>query len=103
MPSRQDTADRHDRLIRELNEERAAALRRIGGRLDALIALLHDTRARLTRLDGEARARELARYADLRRSASRYRWYLEVQRESLGLSEHGYLDECYAIPGPLDA
>jgi len=98
---RRETADRHDRLVRDLNEERAAALRRISGRLEALIGQLQDTRGRLAQLDGDARARALGRYSDLRRMAGQYRWYLEVQRESLGLHDHRYVDESYAIPGPL--
>lgn len=101
--NRQRAAESHDRLVRELNEERAAALRRISGRLEALIGQLHEARGRLACLAGEARAREHARYGDLRRTATRYRWYLEVQRESLGLHDHQYVDESYAIPGPLDA
>ena len=52
----------HDRIIRELSEERAAALRR---------------------------------------SAVKYRWYLEVQREALGLRGDHRLDEFYRIPAPL--
>lgn len=83
--SQERAADGYDRLIRDLNEERAAVLRRISGRLDALIGQLHDARARVATLDGLERARERDRYADLRRMAGRYRWYLEVQRESLGL------------------
>jgi hypothetical protein len=37
----------------------------------------------------------------LRREALRYRWYLEVQRESVGLRHHHCLDEFYRIP-PAD-
>jgi hypothetical protein len=41
------------------------------------------------------------RHAELRERARRYRWYLEVQRESVGLTRHEALDELYPIPGPL--
>ena len=100
---RRETVERHDQLIRDLNEERAAALRRISGRLEILIGQLREARGRIAGLDGEARAWELARYGDLRRMAWRYRWYLEVQRESLGLHDHRYVDESYVIPGPLES
>lgn len=30
-----------------------------------------------------------------------YRWYLEVQREALGLRRHHVLDELYPIPEPI--
>ena len=47
------------------------------------------------------RSREIAKYRELRRRAIRYRWYLEVQREALGLRHHHLLDEFYSIPGPI--
>ena len=34
----------------------------------------------------------------LHRQVMKYRWYLEVQREALGLRHHRMLDEFYAIP-----
>jgi hypothetical protein len=98
-----DTARQHDQLLRELNEERAAALRRISGTLESLIAQLRDLRSRIAELDGPARAREVAAYRDLRRRAVRYRWYLEVQREAIGLRQHHGLDEFYEIPAPVEA
>jgi hypothetical protein len=98
-----DSAAQYDRLIHDLNEERAAALRRIGGTLESLIAQLHALRARLPQLSGPERARELSAYRELRRRAIRYRWYLEVQREALGLRHHEALDEFYAVPDTLDA
>lgn len=78
-------AEQHDRLLREINEERAAALRRISGKLESLIDQLR-------------REREPSARASLRREAQKYRWYLEVQREALGLRHHRHLDEFYAIP-----
>lgn|SRR5262245_39187940 len=93
----------YDRLIHELNEERVAALRRISGTLESLIEQLHALRARIPELAGGDRARELSAYKELRRRAILYRWYLEVQREALGLYHHQRLDEFYAVPGALDA
>lgn len=97
-----DAAEQHDRLHRELTEERAAALRRIAGTLEALIAELQTLRARITALGEADRAPMLGAYRDLRRRALRYRWYLEVQREALGLRHHHRLDEFYPIPDPLE-
>ena len=95
-------ADTHDGIERELNQERAAALLRISGTLDSLIAQLHAVRARVARLNGVERDREVAAYGELRREALRYRWYLEVQREALGLRHHHRLDEFYEIPASLE-
>jgi hypothetical protein len=44
---------------------------------------------------------DAAEYERLRARARQYRWYLEVQREALGLRHHGFLDRFYAVPGPL--
>jgi hypothetical protein len=95
-------ADAQASLERELNEERVAALRRITGTLESLIAQLHASRDRLQHLQGAERRREVEAYRQLRREAVRYRWYLEVQREALGLRHHHYLDEFYRIPGRID-
>jgi hypothetical protein len=90
-------------IERELNEERAAALLRISRTLDSLIAQLHASHERIERLRGDDRGREIDAYRELRREAVRYRWYLEVQREALGLRHHHRLDEFYRIPALLDA
>ena len=95
-------AEHYARLIRDFNEERAAALRRIAGTLESLIEQLHASRGRLEQLSGTARVTELDGYREVRRRALRYRWYLEVQREALGIHNHRRLDEFYAVPGSLD-
>lgn len=95
-------SDRFGTLERELNEERAATLRRISTTLESLIEQLHASRERLQHLSGPARRREVAAYGEMRREAIRYRWYLEVQREALGLRQHQYLDEFYEIPRRID-
>jgi hypothetical protein len=102
MRSRRETRDGFDRLTRELNEERAAALRRISGTLESLIGELQAARTRIASLADSDRAPEVAAYAALRRNALQYRWYLEVQREALGLRHHHRLDEFYRIPDGLD-
>ena len=88
----------HKQLLRELNEERVAALRRISGTLESLIRQLHDSRERLRQAAGPERERETASFHALRARALKYRWYLEVQREALGILRHDGLDEFYAVP-----
>jgi hypothetical protein len=88
----------HKQLLRELNEERAAALRRISGTLESLIRQLHASRERVRQVSGAERDREVAKLRDLRARALEYRWYLEVQREALGLRHHEVLDEFYKVP-----
>jgi len=88
----------HERIVRELNEERAAALVRISRVLESLIDQLHATRVRMESLGELDAEREMARYRQLHRMASEYRWFLEVQREAIGLRQHHMLDERYVIP-----
>lgn len=92
----------YDRLIRDLNEEKVAALRRISGTLESLIEQLQALRAQIPQLDADERAQARSAYRELRRRAVRYRWYLEVQREALGLFHHHRLDEFYAVPDAID-
>jgi hypothetical protein len=98
---RRETAERHGRLELELQEERAAALRRISQTLESLIERLHTLRARIGHVHWSNRSPELAEYREVRRQAIKYRWYLEVQREALGLHGSHRLDEFYRIPAPL--
>jgi hypothetical protein len=88
----------HEQLLRELHEERVAALQRISRVLESLIGQLHAARDRAHRAPGPDREREVAAWRDLRALAVKYRWYLEVQRESLGMRRHDMLDEFYKLP-----
>jgi hypothetical protein len=92
------TRRQHDGLLRELQEERAAALARISRRLERLLEQLHATREQLAHARDEDRARGLVAYRELHKEAVKYRWYLEVQREAIGLRQHQHLDEFYRIP-----
>lgn len=96
--SRREVAERHGRIVRELDEERAAALARIGRTLQGLVDELQALRATLLAADPAERARQIPRYEELRARALKYRWYLEVQREALGMRHHRLLDEFYQIP-----
>jgi len=95
------TADDHAKLLKELNEERIAALTRISGTLESLIAQLQQVHERISTRHDSARDRDVAAYRELHERARKYRWYLEVQREALGMRHHQILDELYVIPGPL--
>ena len=95
------TRRQHSDLLRELQEERAAALARISRRLERLLEQLHATREQLAHGRNEDRARDLAAYRELHKEAVKYRWYLEVQREAIGLRQHQQLDEFYRIPPEL--
>jgi hypothetical protein len=94
-----DTANsRHSQLLNELKEEKVAALRRISGTLESLIRQLQLSRDRIRRATGAEREREMAVWQALRERAIKYRWYLEVQREAVGVRRHDVLDEFYQLP-----
>jgi len=95
------TRAQHQSLLKELQEERAAALARISRRLERLLEQLHATREQLAHARDQDRARDLAVYRELHKEAVKYRWYLEVQREAIGLRQHEHLDEFYRIPPEL--
>ena len=96
-----ETVKRHNSLLRELSEERAAALRRISGTLESLIDQLHARRAAIDASIESQMAGERESYEILRHEALRYRWYLDVQREALGFRRHEFVDEFYRVPGPI--
>lgn len=96
-----ETRSQHKQLLKELQEERAAALARISRRLERLLAQLQATREQIAQARDDDRARDVAAYRELREQAVKYRWYLEVQREAIGLRHHQRLDEFYPIP-PLE-
>ena len=52
----------------------------------------------MRRASSADRDRELTALRDLRARALKYRWYLEVQREALGIRRHEALDEFYKVP-----
>lgn len=93
--------DHYDALLNELNEERAAALMRISKKLEELIDRLRGVREQLPSLAAHQRDHAVREYEQLREEAKKYRWYLEVQREAVGLRNHRSLDEFYAVPDQL--
>ena len=91
-----------DRIVEEIAAEKFAALKRIATTLETLIADL----GRVASAAGDAqdgREREELRIAheEIRRRALEWRWYLDVQREAMGLRPHRMVDEMFVVPGPL--
>ena len=81
-----------------LYEDRAATLGRIGGTLQSLLDALSAVRAQLPGMPEADRRAALARYAALFEKAKLWRWYLEVQREAIGLTRHDLVEELYPLP-----
>jgi hypothetical protein len=93
-----NTARQHDSLLRELNEERAAALARISRTLESLISQLQQARDHVFAASPDNREHAIGVFRELRSRALEYRWYLEVQREAMGMRHHHNLDEYFKIP-----
>jgi hypothetical protein len=83
---------------KELQRERASALMRIASQLESLLQRAGAQRAALAATTGLARQRAVGEHQRLCREACRWRWYLEVQREALGLTRHDALDALYPMP-----
>jgi hypothetical protein len=82
----------------EIQSEKASALRRVASRLESLLGELEETEKVLRGSSGPARARLVARHRELRGEAEKQRWYLIVQREAMGLRQHGDIYEMYRLP-----
>jgi len=99
-----------ERIEREIQQEKAEALGRVGERLAELLAQLRDLGRRLDELEqalagggggaeGCARLREeVERFNRLREGAIRLSHDLVVQREAVGFRRHPWLAESYPIP-----
>lgn len=86
----------------QLQAEKATALRRVGQKLDEIIAELTETDRELLRLRGPTRARVVARHKELRAEAEHQRWCLIVQREAMGQFSHTDVYEMYRIPPAVE-
>lgn len=95
------TADGYERTEREIRAEQATALARIAETLAGLLGELEARRRAFGSLADGERSAARADYAALRRRAVLYRWYLEVQREAVGLFRHDDLDRFYPLPPAL--
>lgn len=90
-------------LEAEVAREKASGLGRTGARLEHALALAQALYAQLARLGGRATPAQLAEYADARAEAEKWRWYLVVQREAMGLYRHDDVEAIYVLPPKLRA
>ncbi|MCC6995117.1 MAG: hypothetical protein IT370_10960 [Deltaproteobacteria bacterium] len=83
----------------ELQQERANALGRVGEALEARIHDLHQLAITLQHLlPGSERTQALRKYARVRDTALELKWFLVVQREAIGLTDHSALEQHYVVP-----
>lgn len=89
-------------MTSELNRERASGLGRTGRLIEEAIAECATLKAALdTCPPGPKRKGLLEEYEANRQRAVEQRWYLEVQREAMGLRKHGDLDQFFPLPPPI--
>lgn len=94
-------AERLGRTEEEIRAEIAASLGRTAERLEGLLAEIEALRARADGLAGAERAAIVERHNELCGAAERWRWYLVVQREAIGLTRHEDVERMYPIPTVL--
>ncbi len=85
----------------EINKEKASGLGRTGRLLEEAIAGLTALRGRLSTCHERERGELTTEYRTLHARAVELKWYLEVQREAMGLRKHGDLDQYFPIPPKL--
>lgn len=84
-----------------INKEKAAGLGLTGRQLEDAIAGLTALRGRLSSCHDREREALTNEYRTLHARAVELKWYLEVQREAMGLRKHGDLDQYFPIPPKL--
>jgi hypothetical protein len=89
-----------DKTEEEIREEMASALGRIGKKLEVLIIELNKLKERAALCNDDEKANVLEEYKKIRNTARLYYWYLIIQRESIGLTNHDLLPRVYRIPAP---
>lgn len=101
------------RVQAEIEREKAEALGRVGGHLEAALRALRLVRDEVEALEsgratpadplgpGEAVGRRRAEYAALREQARQYQHFLIVQREAMGFCRHADVHRLFPVPGPL--
>lgn len=86
-------------LTAEINREKASGLGRTGRLIEEAIAACAQLRKTLEGLPAGPRRQSLLKeYAAQRKVVLEQRWYLEVQREAMGLRKHQDLDTYFPIP-----
>lgn len=87
-----------DRTWMEIQEEKAAALGRIGRALEDYLANLACLRMEIEKAPSQS---NIGAYNKVRSQAKLYYWYLIVQREAIGIRNHKLLAQFYPIPPAL--
>lgn len=87
-----------DKTEEEIHEEMASALGRIGKKLEVLIAELNKLKGMAVLCNDDELANVLEEYRKIRTEARLYYWYLIIQRESIGLTNHELVRTLYRIP-----
>jgi hypothetical protein len=82
----------------EILEEKAATLARVAERLEAKLAALEAVEREM---GPEPSEEALARRVTLREEAAEWLWYLVVQREAVGVTQHDAVFETYRVPGEI--
>jgi hypothetical protein len=88
----------------EIVAEQASALGRAARALESRLTECAELQAAFAAVseavpDGAQRRQALQlRYAEVRKEAETYRWYLVVQREAMGMRRHEQLDRFYPMP-----
>jgi hypothetical protein len=88
----------NDKTEEEIREEMASALGRIGRKLEMLIAELHLLKEKAASCKDQEKANIIEEFKKTRTKARLYYWYLIIQRESIGLTNHDLLPTLYRIP-----
>ncbi len=87
-----------DKTEEEICEEMASALGRIGKKLEVLIAELNKLKERAALCNEHEKENVFEEYNKICTKARLYYWYLIIQRESVGLTNHQLLPTLYRIP-----
>ena len=87
-----------DKTEEEIREEMASALGRIGKKLEVLITELNNLKEKAVLCNDDELANMLDEYKKIHTEARLYYWYLIIQRESVGLTNHDLVRTMYRIP-----
>lgn len=85
----------------EMRKEKVSSLRRVAGKLESVLEDLRQLEGELPAAPPKERPRYLERHRDLRAEAEKFRWYLMVQREAIGLTNHDDVLQQYPIPAAV--
>ena len=89
-------------LHAEIAGEKAGALGRIAEKLEARLAACARLHEQVDGAAAAARSALVAEYERVRTDAKLYYWYLVVQREAIGIFDHGVIARQYPTPPRLD-